>query len=255
MPNTPADTEKRRQQPLSSRQGTNGARGQNGSRWPGDRRAGGRHFAAEPHKQVISYHLVEPSLEYWKNQGSEVIARYYEETQAEFDYIVEDYRIQANAAATLYKSYLASYRCWRFWIIIATGMLAAINVCATLSLLSEVPPLWGTTKVTVPALLSGVAALYAASLTVAGNVESFYNRAEDAGRFREMRDLLLSRYREYSSKWLSYVVAYGKTPTACINAGQLYRQLVDSDHELRQKIKEWQVQGPKGGKPSPGGQR
>jgi hypothetical protein len=253
MPNTPADTEMRRQQPLSSRQGTNGARGQNGSRWPGDRRAGGRHFAAEPHQQV-SYHLVEPSLEYWKNQGSEVIAQYYENTKAEFVYIVEDYLGQANEAARFYKSYWVSYRRWRFWIIIATGMLAAISVCATLSLLKEVPPFWGGTT-TVSALLSGLTALYAAGLTVAGNVESFCNSAEHAARFREMRDLLLSRYREYSSKWLSYVEAYGKTSTACMNAGQLYRQLVEADHELRQKIKELtDVQGPKGGKPSAGGQ-
>ena len=247
-PNTPPDTEKRGQQPPSSR---NGARGQNGSRLPGDRLPSGRHFRTEGHNQV-SYQPVEPSLEYWKSQGPEVIAQYYEDTLAEFDYIVDDYRAQANGAARLYKSYWASYRRWRFWIIIATGMLALINVCATLSLLKEVP-VWGETT-TVPALLSGVAALYAAGLTVAGNVESFCNRAEQAARFREMRDLLLSRYREYSSKWFCYVESYGKTPTACINAGQLYRQLVDSDHDLRQKIKEYEVQAPKGGKPSAGGQ-
>jgi hypothetical protein len=78
-------------------------------------------------------------------------------------------------------------------------------------------------------------------------VENFFNRGEQAAGFRETRDLLLSRYREYSSKWLYYVEAYGKTPTACINAGQLYRQLVESDQELRQKIKQLtEVQGPTG---------
>jgi hypothetical protein len=86
-------------------------------------------------------------------------------------------------------------------------------------------------------------------------MESLFNRGEQAAGFRETRDLLLSRYREYSSKWVHYVEAYGKTPIACTNAGQLYRQLVDSDHELRQKIKQLtEVQGPKGGKQSAVGQ-
>jgi hypothetical protein len=155
-------------------------------------------------------------------------------------------------AVELYKLSSRSHRQWRFWTIIATGMLAAINVCAALELLKI--PLWGGTS--LPTILSGVAALYAAGLTVAGNVENFFNKGEQAAGFREARELLLSRHREYSSKWLYYVDAYGKTPTGCMNAGQLYRQLVDSDQELRQQIKQLtEVAGPKGGKSSSGGQR
>ena len=69
-----------------------------------------------------------------------------------------------------------------------------------------------------------------------GMASTSMNRGEQAAEFRKTRDLLLSRYREYSSNWVYYVEAYGKTPTACINAGRLYRQLVDSDQELRQRI-------------------
>jgi len=68
-----------------------------------------------------------------------------------------------------------------------------------------------------------------------GMASTSMSRGEQAA---EARELLLSRYREYSSKWVRYVEAYGKTPTACINAGQLYRQLIDSDQELRQRIKQ-----------------
>jgi hypothetical protein len=206
---------------------------------------------AEGSKQV-SYHLVQPSPEDWKNQKPEVITQYYAQTESDFFGIVNDYLSQANLATNLYRRSSLSHRRWRFWLIIATGMLAAINVCAALDLLKI--PVWPETSLS--AILTGVAALYAAGLTVAGNVENFFNRGEQAAGFRETRDLLLSRYREYSSKWLYYVEAYGKTPTACINAGQLYRQLVDSDQELGQKIRQLtEVQGPAGGKPSTGGQR
>jgi hypothetical protein len=205
----------------------------------------------EGSKQV-SYHLVQPSAEDWKNQEPEVTARYYDQTELDFFAIVNDYLNQANWAAERYRSSLLSHRRWRFWIIIATGILTAINVCAALALLEK--PFWG--EISPAAFLSVVAALYAAGLTVAGNVESFFNRVEEAAGFREMRDLLLNRYREYRSKWLYYVEAYGKTPAACVNAGQLYCQLVDSDQELRQKIKQLtEVRGPKGDKQSPGGQR
>jgi hypothetical protein len=189
--------------------------------------------SVEGHDQ-IGYDLPRPTAEDWKNQEPKIIARYYAQIYLDFFGIVDDYLNQANLAASLYRSSSLSYRRWRFWTIIATGMLAAINVCAALELLNIT--LWGGIKLSV--LLNAVAALYAASLTVAGNVESFFNRGEQAAGFRETRDLLLSRYREYCADWVYYVEAYGKTPTACMNAGRLYRQLVDSDQELRRKLKQ-----------------
>jgi len=201
-------------------------------------------------RNQISYDLVQPTAEDWTSQGPEIIEQYYAQTYSDFFGIVEDYLNQANLAANLYRSSVLSYRRWRFWTIIATGMLAAINVCAALDLLKI--SLWG--GITLPALLNAVAALYAARLTVAGNVENFFNRGEQAVGFRETRDLLLSRYREYSAKWVYYVEAYGKTPMACLNAGRLYRQLVDSDQELRQKLKQLtEVRGKEKAKPSTGG--
>ena len=94
---------------------------------------------AEGSKQVNS-HLVQPSPEDWKNQEPEVIAQYYKQTEVDFFGIVNDYLSQANSATNLYRRSSLSHRRWRFWIIIATGMLAAINVCAALELLKI--PLW-----------------------------------------------------------------------------------------------------------------
>jgi hypothetical protein len=97
---------------------------------------------AEASKQVGS-HLAQPSPEDWKNQKPEVIAQYYAQTESDFFGIVNDYLSQANSATNFYRRSSLSHRRWRFWIIIATGMLAAINVCAALELLKT--PHWGET--------------------------------------------------------------------------------------------------------------
>src|SRR5262249_51407158 len=115
-------------------------------------------------------------------------------------------------------------------------------------LLKDVGPPW------IPALLSAVAAVYAACLTVAGNVEYFYNWLDRAAGLRESRELLINQFRDYSAKWVYYVEAYGKTPKACANAGQLYRELVDSDQDLRLKLKDL-TEIKERGKPSDGGQK
>jgi hypothetical protein len=92
---------------------------------------------------------------------------------------------------------------------------------------------------TYPIALNAIAALYAGFLTVAGNVGNFLNSGEKAQGFRESRDLLLDLYREYCFKWFYYVDAYGSNSAmACFNAGRLYRQLVDTDRGLRQKLKQ-----------------
>jgi hypothetical protein len=202
-------------------------------------------------RQELGRDLVEPAERDWKNQDPEIFTRYYDQTELDFFAIVDDYLVQANVAAGQFRSSSQWNSRWRFWTIMATGLLAAINVCAALQILDV--PIWsGVTR--LPILLNAVAALYAGFLTVAGNLENFFNYAEQAAGFRESRDLLLSRYREYRFKWEHYVEAYGRTPTACLNAGRLYRELVDSDQELRQKLKQLSdVQGQKKAKPSSSG--
>jgi hypothetical protein len=194
----------------------------------------------------IDLHLFPASAEDWKKQDLKTAKRHYKQLELDFFSIIDDYIEQANAAASQYKSSLRAHARWRFWIIVATGALAAINICAAFDLKITL------LGITLPRLLTVVAALYAGCLTVAGNIENLFNKAEQAAGSRELRDLLLSRYREYRSKWICYVEAHGNkppTPIACVNAGRLYRELVDSDHELRQKIKQLtDIQRQKAGK-------
>lgn len=128
-------------------------------------------------------------------------------------------------------------------MIIATGMLAILNTVAALKVFSDAS--WSP-------FLSAAAAFWAVALTIASNIENFQNRGERATGFRESRDLLLNRYREYYFKWFYYVEAHGRTPKACMNAARLYHQLVDSDQELRQKLKQLtEVHPRRGGEAGP----
>jgi hypothetical protein len=195
-----------------------------------------------PAEKVPTFDLHHPTVEDWQSQTSATLEQYYAQAESDFFRIVDDYLVQANLAAERYKQFSRSHARWRLWTIIATGALAAINVCAAFDILNI--PLNADESITLPKVLNAVAALYAGCLTVFGNVENFFNKGEKAAGFRESRDLLLNLYREYCFDWFYYVEAYGKTPRACVNAGRLYQQLVDRDQELRQKLKQLtEVQG------------
>ena len=196
--------------------------------------------------------LVQPSAEDWKSQEPDVLAKCYEQIQIDFFGILNDYFEQANTFAHQYRAYSLSHARWRFWTIIATGALAAINICAAIDFLK--PSYFA--GIALPSLLSGVAAVYAGCLTIAGNVENLLNLAERAAGFRKSRDIVLSQYREYCAKWVNYVEAFGNTPLACTNASRLYRQLVESDEGLRQKLGQlMEVGSPGRPQPSPGAPR
>ena len=86
--------------------------------------------------------------------------------------------------------------------------------------------------------MPAVAVLYAGCLTIAQNVERSLKKVDEASNWRDQRELLLDQYREYSSKWVNYVEAFGGTPTAYRNAGRLYKELVDSDQILREQLRQ-----------------
>ena len=174
--------------------------------------------------------VVEPSQEFWEKQEPASVADYLKKTASDFFDILDDYREEANKAADKYWKSSRSHARWRVSIIVATGVLAAINGGAALI------PLWGGT--TLSTSISALAALCAAALAVAANIENFLSNGQKAANFRESRELLLGRHREYYFKWLYYVEAYGESPMACVNAGRLYCGLVNSDQELRQTLKE-----------------
>jgi hypothetical protein len=121
-------------------------------------------------------------------------------------------------------------------MIVATGGLAAINAIAAFELIGKAPSLFS--DVTIPAILSAFAALYAGCLTIANNVENLFNKGQKAAGFRESRELLLTAYREYYFRWVYFVESFGNTHKSYVNAGRLYHQLVDFDRELRGKLKQ-----------------
>jgi hypothetical protein len=174
--------------------------------------------------------LLQPIEADWAEQSPEVLEQNYQQAEADYFDIVDDYLAQANLATERYKESSNSHARWRFWMIVATGVLAVLNTFAALKLIGD--------SKTLSIWLSAAAAVYAVILTIAGNIEGFRNRGEKAAGFRESRDLLLDKYREYYFKWFYYVESYGKGPRASINAARLYRELVVADQELRQKLKQ-----------------
>jgi hypothetical protein len=129
-----------------------------------------------------NYDLLQPNIMDWKEQSADVVNRYYAQAESDFFRIVNDYLDQANLATERYKSISITHARWRFGIIIATGFLAALNVCAAFDLFKF--DLWGTPpkNVTLPAILTAIAALYAGGLTVAGNLENFFNHGSRFSR-------------------------------------------------------------------------
>jgi len=180
----------------------------------------------------VSRDFADPSFEDWKNQAPEVREKYYKQTEADFFEIVDSYRVDANLA--IQRSWWAkqSSQRWRIGLIIATGVMTIIN--GFLALKPDLGNFWAAVMPALPVF----AALYAGCLTIAQNVERSLKKAEDASTYRDQRELLLNQYREYSSKWVYYVEAFGETPIACRNAGLLYRELVDCDQTLRQQLRQ-----------------
>ena len=116
---------------------------------------------------------------------------------------------------------------WRRVLIVGTGILALINILAASKDLKV--------YATAAAL---VAAAFAVLLAILGNLESFSNCLEKAQAFRESRELFLDVAREFDRRWDIYVRPLTDTPEACVNAAELYRQVVAKDRDLRAKFKE-----------------
>jgi len=191
--------------------------------------------------------LVEASLDDWEKQSPEVREGYYKQTGADFFAIVDSYREEQNSATARSLKASRSSRRWQIGLTIATGLMTIINGFVALIKVGDsnwawVPEAWAWVPAALATAMPAVAVLYAGCLTIAQNVERSLKKADEASTWRDQRELLLNQYREYSSKWVNYVEAFGETPTAYRNAGRLYKELVDSDQVLRQKLR--QVKSP-----------
>ena len=189
--------------------------------------SGAMRFGQE--RKELSRDFVEPPLEEWNKQSAEVLKKNYKLTAREVSSILQGYKDDVLWADDSFKSNHQSHKMWRLWMILATGLLAVVNF----ALVALIPY-----QLRYSQELFVVAALCGTCLTVVANVEHFLDKAGEASKWRERRELFLNQFREYSSKWLLDVDALGNTRKAYRNARRLYRELIDSDRVLRQKLKQ-----------------
>jgi hypothetical protein len=184
--------------------------------------------------------IEQPKEQDFLNQTEEELQRFLNQSRTDFFTVIEEFRTHANIAGTQFKNSSDRHEKWRKWSIIATGGLAALNGFAAFELIGKVKfsVVNGTDPIALASLLSAFAAIYAVILTILGNLENFFNAGEKAAGFRQSRDLFLTTYRVYLQKWLEYVEAFGYSPRACVNAARLYRELVRTDENLRNTVKE-----------------
>jgi hypothetical protein len=186
-------------------------------------------------KRELSRDLVEASLDDWEKQSPEVRERYYKQTETDFFAIVDSYLQDANSATIRSLKASRSSRRWQIGLTIATGLMTIIS--GFVAVKSPDDPKWAWVPAALATAMPAVAVLYAGCLTIAQNIERSLKKADEASTWRDQRELLLNQYREYSSKWVNYVEAFGEAPTAYRNAGRLYKELVDSDQALRQQLR------------------
>jgi hypothetical protein len=134
----------------------------------------------------------------------------------------------ANLCVDRYQAFSKTHSGWRRAVIIGTGVVAVVNLLVANKRISGWSPDYAPI---VPAVIAVVVAILA-------NLESFYNALERAQAYRESRELFLDVAREFDRRWDNYVHPLGDDADACLNASELYRQLVAKDRELRGKFKE-----------------
>src|SRR5262249_54659824 len=147
--------------------------------------------------------------------------------------LLNDIYESANLCVARYNSFSKSHVWWRRIMIVGTGLLAVINLLAANKDVKEAI----ANKFSFNGL-AVIAAAFAIVLAILANLESFGNFPEKAQAFRASRDLFLDVAREFDRRWDIYVLSFGGSPEACLNAAELYRQLVAKDRDLRTKFKE-----------------
>ncbi|MGR3343989.1 MAG: hypothetical protein ACU0DI_12310 [Paracoccaceae bacterium] len=164
----------------------------------------------------------------------------------DYDSILTDWHKNSQLSSDEFKKFSEKGHQWRHRLIWLTGTVAILNTAAAFSLIEkfkfDLPPngqaLAGANVITLAAILTVVAALVAVLATILGNIENFMAYPARAVRKREAREIYFSAYWKFRSKWLSGVVALGKTPNACANAALLYSDIVAAVVEIRENIKE-----------------
>jgi hypothetical protein len=160
------------------------------------------------------------TIEVRQKEMGNLTARYYE--------VLNEWYDSANQCVDQHARFSKNHIYWRRTVIVGTGVVAVANLLAANRGIREfchgVAPI--------------LAAVFAAMLAILANLESFYNAAEKAQGYRESRELFLDAAREFDRRWDAFVRPFTDSAEACVNASELYRQLVVKDSELRAKLKE-----------------
>jgi hypothetical protein len=172
--------------------------------------------------------LIEVEREMWISVSSEVRIEQVSLLDQRYHQLLDEIYDSANLCVDRHQSLSLLHSLWRKIVIIGTGTVAIVNVLAAYKTsghnLFEHGPL--------------IAAILAGTLVILVNLESFLNARERAQAYRESRELFLDVAREFDRRWDIYVRPMSEHPEACLNASELYRQLVAKDRELRAKFKE-----------------
>jgi hypothetical protein len=147
--------------------------------------------------------------------------------------VLDEFFEESNSCVNVVQTSSRSHGRWRHLLIILTGGLAILNLLAAYKWSADA----GVSGF-LAAHLSLFAAIYAGTLAVVTNLESYHNFLGRAQAHRESREIFLDSYREFEMLWHIRVRPHGYRPEACVNAASLYRALVQRDRELRGKLRE-----------------
>ena len=177
-----------------------------------------------------------PNVDSWTHTTVEQRRKYLEQISANFHNIRQTFLDYSNEYVEVIDRARSLSNLWRKSLIGATGGLAVLNLFAAFF-----PDLGDPHKLLS---LSLWAAVYAAVLTVMGNLESHNNYREKAEKFLFSRELSLDGHRTFEMLWHTYVTPFSDRPEACANARELYRRIVDKDLEIRAAIKDLSTMKP-----------
>jgi len=177
--------------------------------------------------------LADVPLEYWKGLDKEQVTYCYHKLQTYFGTLLEELRAQSNDAVAAYDQCVRRHHQWRLTIIVATALLAIINMTAAGTTLTFT---LGSREYSLAAFCTVLAAYYAVMLTLLSNLESYLGYPERKASARETRELYLDAYRTFEAHRLTYILPYSITPQACHNYNILYVQLLAKELELRRKV-------------------
>jgi hypothetical protein len=186
--------------------------------------------------------LEEQNERYWAGRTSEERQAYIEQLDESYQAIVNEFLKLSNASVDEYKNLLRGHTHSRRQMIWMTGFLAMLNVVVTFVAgqdgNKQLAGWWsiivGVGAVGLPVLV----ALYAATVAIFSNLESLENHLQRAQHYRQSRETSLSAFRELEMLWHLYVRPFSDTPTACVNAANLYRRAVARDREVRGQVME-----------------